>query len=408
MKWRKQNGSVLVCPADKGWETWRFPMVGAPQLESRAEGDVPTPVFDSATVALPARQVMVASLWLATTDGSLFADMIFTQLERRGLLVRSREETVMDYSVIAKEEGRTLVLVGVLPVNFPEKLCMRAARFDFSPRLFPMPANRAVFWREGGRLVMSVTRGEALVHVQTLGGAELNAPLAEEARRALWQLEAQGVVMAIEGVTLWGTIPGVGSDEFGKMLKLPVVQSEKPFPKIPDRPWNLLPRPVAIGRVIHEGVSRKRQLVALAALFYLVFVAWFAGRAGWFYFQKTRLARSIEADAATVLVLSDAAARWKALEPAVNIEFYPMEQLFKCTQVLPPEGVRFTLFEQRGGKLLIMGEAKNSPAAFKFTEDVQKSKSFAFYRWQVPQPKLLANGSAQFQMEGARPNATDD
>ena len=48
---------------------------------------------------------------------------------------------------------------------------------------------------------------------------------------------------------------------------------------------------------------------------------------------------------------------------------------------------------------------QRAPAAFKFTDDLKKNKSLLSHRWQMPQPKLLANGTAQFLIEGVPSHA---
>jgi hypothetical protein len=72
-------------------------------------------------LALPVAQVVALPLWLQETDAKQFRGMIELQVEARGLQPRGRE-AIFDWSVIAQEGARTLVLVAVLSASLPEEL----------------------------------------------------------------------------------------------------------------------------------------------------------------------------------------------------------------------------------------------------------------------------------------------
>ena len=125
-------------------------------------------------------------------------------------------------------------------------------------------------------------------------------------------------------------------------------------------------------------------------------------RAGWFYFQCRRLESGLAANKALVEEIRTTSHRWDLMEAAVEPEAYPVEQLLRCVKVLPPSGVRFTLFAVNGRKVTIQGEAKGAPAVFTYFDDLKRSKDLAGYRWKMPQPRLLPNDNAEFQIEGER------
>ncbi len=81
-------------------------------------------------------------LWLNETDARQFAGMIPLQLELRGLQPRN-ETAVFDWTVVAQEQTRTLVVVGILPPALPADLHAEAYEsFDLSARCFPFPKTR--------------------------------------------------------------------------------------------------------------------------------------------------------------------------------------------------------------------------------------------------------------------------
>jgi hypothetical protein len=70
-------------------------------------------------------------------------------------------------------------------------------------------------------------------------------------------------------------------------------------------------------------------------------------------------------------------------------------------QTLPPE-VRLTQFEHNAGRLLLMGESKDATSAFKYLGNIQADPYLKKWTWSMPQPQLLPNNRAQFQLEGIR------
>jgi hypothetical protein len=101
-----------------------------------------------------------------------------------------------------------------------------------------------------------------------------------------------------------------------------------------------------------------------------------------------------------------AAAQWNVLASAVDPDIYPEELLLRCAQPLPSEGVRFTLFSTGPGTIIIQGESANAKAAFQYADDLKKSPDLRDYKFEMPLPATLPNGSTKFQITGARYGAT--
>src|SRR5205823_6655470 len=138
---RSRRQRTVLCPGAGKWELWTVAPGGAARLSGKFDSPADAPVGAHSVLALPVQHVFAAPLWLATTDADLFADMIFLQLEKIGVVPRSREETVMQFKRIATEETQTLVLVAVLPAAVPDSLeIAEIERFEISPRIFPLPS----------------------------------------------------------------------------------------------------------------------------------------------------------------------------------------------------------------------------------------------------------------------------
>lgn len=404
---RQPSETFLLCPSAKEWEIWDLSKNGAGKLTGTCADPSAAGLPSRFVMGIPLREVFALPLWLATTDETLFRDMIFLQLERRGLLARSKEETVMNYRVVTREKSRMLVLVTVLPSTFPEALCIeKVLSCEPSARLFPLPKDQWTFWQEGDRLAVAATRGEELVYFQALGDRTFSASVIHELRCICWQLEAQGVIAPMSGITVWGEIAEPELKLLNEALGLMAVCQPRPAPRLPSQPMPLVPSPVQALHASRKMRWKKLRVAGAVAAIYVLLASCWILQVGWLSCQKWRIERSLQRDAATVQTIRQTAERWQAFDLALNPAVYPVEQLFQCSKLLPAEGLRLTLFEQQGFKLLITGEAKNASVALKFVEDLKKSRDFASYRWQMPQPRLLPNGSALFQMEGVRPHAS--
>jgi hypothetical protein len=70
------------------------------------------------------------------------------------------------------------------------------------------------------------------------------------------------------------------------------------------------------------------------------------------------------------------------------------------------EGVRLTLFDLNSTRLLLQGEGKDLELVEKYLQWLKNEPALAGFTWKNPQPRLLANGNAQFQAEGIPPGVS--
>jgi len=99
-------------------------------------------------------------------------------------------------------------------------------------------------------------------------------------------------------------------------------------------------------------------------------------------------------------MVHDTQAAWKDLQPAVDVNSYPLEVLLHVSESLPGDQVHLTLFEQEGDHLLLKAEARNLTAAFQFFDQLKKNPHLSGYTWDMAQPHSLANDITQLQIEG--------
>ena len=91
---------------------------------------------------------------------------------------------------------------------------------------------------------------------------------------------------------------------------------------------------------------------------------------------------------------------WKALSPAIDPHYYPIEVLLHLFESLPNPEVRITVFEQSTRNLSVQGEAPSAALAYQFAEKVKKHPQLQGYSFNLQTPRILPNDHAQFRLEG--------
>lgn len=400
----KKTGERLLLRPSEGaqWEVW-----AAEGAQARLIGTCDTPAAAGASpqsvLALPLRQVFAVPLWLATSDPALMREMIFLQLERRGLSAgHSAREMIFDYRVVASVENKTLVLAVAVPATLPAHLCLDVRASEPSARLLPLPPDEFTLWREDGRLALAVTRGGELAYFQALGDGSFTPAAVRELQCVKLQLEAANVIARARGVTLWGDFAPGEVSAVGEALGLRVAAAPRPAPALP-RDWmDLAPASVRQGRKVAQTRSRTFAIASAAAAVYLLFLLVLVARLTWFYIEAGRIEAGLQAGSGEVAGIKATAERWNALAPAVDPASYPVELLYR-TRPSPDEGVRFTAFSTGVGTITIQGEAASPTAATRFVARLTKSGDLRSYKFEMPtQPVTPINANTTFEIEGVQ------
>ena len=402
---KKEN--ILIAPAAEDWEVWRYRSERSPERIDTVDSPREFTGRAEITLGVPVRHVFALPLWILGGEDALLGDMVRLQLERRGLAPGGSGPTVIEHVTLATEEQKRLVLCVVLAASLPEEICLaNATGFEPSPRLYALPPDGITLWQEQGRIVMAVTRGAELAYFQRLCDSGLSEDLTSELSCLYAELISQRIISRRGRLVLWFDAPEDQRRRLGEVLGLPVSYGPRPDPVPPADPWTLTPPQVNTIQISRERRNQIIRISAAAAAVYLVVAAVIAGFTGWKYFQVHSLKGKLALHADEVATIQKTAERWEAIELAVNPEMYPLERLWRAAKLLP-DGIRLTLFEQRGPDILITGEARNAPAAFRYRETFKSDSEWAGYEWQMPQPRLLPNDLAQFRLEGRRPYAQD-
>jgi hypothetical protein len=404
---------IALPDEDRGWTLRSGRKAIAPEGRELAElagngADV--------VVGVPASLSTTFALKVPTTDATLFPGMVQSQIERRGMAHRGDGAvTPHQFRVVEQSGQETWLSVDVLAEEFPDALCLpRAAGYAPAGRLLKLPEGRLLLWKEHNRLVLAANRHGHLTHLQVLSAEPvMSAGSAQEINLTTLSLQAEGLLDEAPELVVAGSLASQRSDgrtAFEKALLIPAeFQTEAPeaiaAPAIDDR---FLPHPVSEARRRRITVRRRTLAGLAAAAIYVV-----AGAAIWIHAKKTEtqiatLERQVEVTRPEVAEIQETEARWRELEPAFDLHYYPLVQLNEFTRVMPGSGVLVREFETKGRAIEIDGSARDVQMAFRLKEDLEKNPFFKAYTWNMPQPKVEKNNMATFQIQGQPKNEGSD
>jgi len=403
-KSRTAKRGALYRPVATGWQKWAEDEQGAWTLAAEAAELSELEPVAGGLIAVPVRRAFSVAVWVPADDPSLFGDLVFTQLELRGLAGRTRELTSFSWQKVATENNEALLHAVVLPAHLaPRYWHGEVTQYAVSPACLPLPPDGVTVWQEEGVWVAAVTRGDQLLHFQPLVETELGSVMALEIWMMLAPLEAGHMLGADPKVSVY-LPPGqeMNLGDWTSSGGLPVEVQPMPAPVPPPRALDCLPLPVRTAQEAKARGARRQKIALLAAAAYFVLVLGLAANTLRLQWQARSLQSAIERDAPAVAATREAMERWNALTAALDPTGYPLEVLYQTAQLLPEDGVRLILFEMNLGRVVIQGEATDFISAQRFIDDVKKSTALNDFSWTAEQPRALPNRSARFQIDGVR------
>lgn len=398
-----REGAVFR-PVAAGWQKWEQGENGAWSMTRETPELAALSPSAGSLIAVPVRRMFSLCVWVPAGDPALFADLVFTQLELRGLAGRSREATSFAWSHVTTDGDEALLHAVVMPSHLaPAYWRGDVTEYAVSASCLPLAPDSITVWKEEGVWVAAVTRGEKLIHFQALSSSEPSGAMALESWTMLASLEAGEMISGVHGVHLLheGARPDLG--DWPSEGWLPVEVSEFPPPIRPSEPLACIPLPVRAAQLEKKAARQRRNIALAGAAVYLALVLLLVGNLVWMHMRVRLLKSEIDRDAADVAAVHAAMNRWDSLRAALDRSRYPLEILYQMVRFLPKDGVRLVSFNMNTDRVSIAGEASQLQQAQKFQEDVGKSPELAeIYKWDTPQPKLIGTGSARFQVDGVR------
>lgn len=363
-------------------------------------------------IGYPAEKVTTFPVLLPDTEESLHDSMIYSQLEKRGLLSGSEGELLYDYEIVDRgSEGNTFAVSVVSGVS-NELVDPNAAGYAPAAALHSVPGNACLLWKEQGRLVLAIYKENEPVHLQVLsGGDRLGATIAGEINLILMGLRGDSCTEGSMPETLVLKVDDSSAEERESFegalnLRVQVTSTSCVSPgRISDR---LLPAAVTKARRKRKAKSRNSVIFAVLFIAYAVGLSVMIIKSRNTAAEISSLKRQIDIVEPDVARVQQVDQRWRNLEPAFEKSWFPVVQLSRITSALPGSGVVIREYRTSGRNIRLRGQARDVQLANRLLEDLQAMEEFKAYDWSMPNPKVERNNTATFEIEGKPKNAGAD
>ena len=385
------------------WERWYLPAQGSPEILSDEEA---LPKKSLRVIAMPSLSLFSWPLWIAAEGES--RDLVKMELAGRHLLKRGMEEGLTAIPILQLGERR-LVLAVATEEPFPEEMMpdnwKNAARFEISARLRgPEAKPDMILWQEQGVIQAAYYRDGQTVWFCAVRPGHCGSTL----RRASVRLLSEGILghlpstILLQGISLEARL--LLTKELATNFPQASISAPQEVtpPSLPPTPIDLTPTGARQERLFKQRSERLLSIGSVAALLYLLLLAWGSGDLLIRQAALKRIRREIAGIEAPALQAKQESERWNALRPAVDPSTYPLDLLAAVSA--PTEGgkVRLTNFNLEHDHLLISGEATDVTQAYAFIEQLKKNPLLQEYDWTSGQPQLAGKNSVKFDMEGTR------
>lgn len=407
----RSGGTVIERPgAEPGiWERWYFSAQGSPEILNDEEA---LPKKSLRVTALPSASLFSWPLWIAAEGES--RDLVKMELAGRHLLKRGMEEGLTAIPILQLGERR-LVLAVATEEPFPEEIMpdhwKNADRFEISARLRgPQEKPDMILWQEQGVVQAAYYRDGQTVWFCAIRPGHCGSTL----RRASVRLLSEGILshlpntILLQGMSLEARLLLTKElDANFPQASISAPQEVAP-PSLPPTPIALTPTGARQERLLKQRSERLLSIGSVAAILYLLLLAWGSGDLLIRQAALKRIRREVADIAAPALQAKQESERWNALRPAIDPTTYPLDLLAAAAS--PTEGgkVRLISFNLEQGHLLISGEATDVTQAYAFIEQLKKNPLLQEYDWTSGQPQLAGKNSVKFDLEGTRLSPRQD
>jgi hypothetical protein len=361
---------------------------------------------DEIVLALPVHAILAQRLRLPTVDPSEFAEMVRLQVEKS--FPYPPEEVTSDFELI--EQGENDSVISSVAIHNPRltELAAPLVNRGHIPRQVTVyaaqrAASRAargralIIYREGEKLVSAISENGKLSLTRTLNASEEKG-LEQDLPQLALSAELQGIDTSFPTVLLdENCLPLRDTIEriFAQRPSLMGMEMPPATIKLDLTPEAWRQQRAAL---VRQKEWRKRLLWAGGA--YAAAFLLFALYVAVIRFQVGHLKNAIRRDAPKVQFVKQTETEWKALAPAIDPHYYPIEVLLHLFESLPNREVRITVYDQSARNISVQGEAPSAALAYQFAEKVKKHPDLRDFTFNLGTPRILPNDHAQFRLEG--------
>jgi hypothetical protein len=361
---------------------------------------------DDFVLGLPVASVLAQRFRLPTIDSAEFPEMIRIQIEKA--LPFSAEEVTADFELIEQNENESVVSTVAIRNEQLAEIAAPLLKHGYIPRQVTVyAAQRASNHAPRGNAVLIYPEGKTLVYAMTENGKLSLARAFETGNGEQLEMELPQLRLSAELQGINVTDPSVLLDESCYQLR-DAIQGILASPaeivgiELPPAPikLNLLPESWRRRRAqLTKQAEWRKRLVwtggAYAALLFLLLAY-----LGFTRFAIGSLDRRLARDAPKTEFVRATEENWKALAPAIDSRYYPVEILQHVFESLPSTDVRITTYNQSARQISVEGEANTAALAYKFIENVKKNSGLQIFQFSMVAPRILPNDHAQFRLEG--------
>ncbi len=379
--------SVFIIPTAHGWNLLRSTEGNGSwnvrRLESLEEAVPLLTPTDDLVLGLPLTAVLAQRFHLPTSDAAEFPEMIRIQVEKA--LPFSPDEVTTDFEVIEQNESGSVVSAVAVRNEQLAEIAAPLLKRGYIPRQVTVyAAQRASTYAPQGNALLIYPEGETLVYAVTENGKLSLARTLENANGEQLQLELPQFRLSAELQGISASFPEIVGIELPpapvKLNLLPESWRRRRLQLARRLEWRK--------RLIWAGSTYAGLLVVL--LVYLAFMRMGIGR----------IERQIARDAPKTEFVRATEANWKALAPAIDSRYYPVEILLHLFESLPSADVRITAYNQSARQISVDGEASTAALAYQFIENIKKKPELGVFQFDMAAPRILPNDHAQFRVEG--------
>jgi len=360
---------------------------------------------DEFVLGLPVSAVVAQRFRLPSTDPEEFPEMIRLQIEK--LLPFPADEVTSDFELIEQGDNESVVsAIAIRNEQLAEVASPLLGRGYIPRQVTVYAAQRASTYAPKGNALLIYPEGEMLVYAMTENG-KLSLARAIERNGDQLETELPQLRLSAELQGIDASSPNVLLDETCYELR-DAVQGILASPteivgiELPPAPvkLNLLPESWRRRRLqLVRQVEWRKRLLWIGGAYVGAIVFLFA-YLGLVRFQVGRFDRRIAHDTPETEFVRATEARWKALAPAIDLHYYPVEILQHLFESLPSADVRITVYNQSARQISVDGEANTAALAYEFIDKIKKNPDLRTFQFDMAAPRILPNNHAQFRLEG--------
>src|SRR5216117_4218587 len=402
--------SIFIIPTAHGWNFLRAAEQNGSwnvrKLQTLEEAAPLLAATDEFVLGLPVSAVLAQRFRLPSVDPAEFAEMIRIQIEK--LLPFSADEVTTDFELIEQNESESVVSTVAIRNERLAEIASPLLEHGYIPRQITVyAAQRATTHAPSGSAVLIYPEGETLVYVVTENGKLSLTQVFEGGDGEQLHIELPQLRLSAELEGIDASSPNVLLDETCYELR-DTVQGILSSPteivgiELPPAPvkLNLLPESWRRRRLhlARQLEWRKRLIWAGSTYAGLLFIL--LAYLGLLRFEIARFDSRIAHDAPGTEFVRATEAKWKALAPAIDAHYYPVEILEDLFESLPSADVRITVYNQSARQISVDGEANTAALAYEFIDKIKKNLQLRAFQFDMPAPRILSNDHAQFRLEG--------